>query len=94
MCKQNKETEKLLRQEMEDLIADLRSLPRHSTVRKINELVKRTRMCKVHCRIVSHLRAQFGWFGKVSPVLTVFVLGCDGSWSFSCIRRRSSRRSC
>ena len=37
---------------------DLKNLPRNSAVRKINELVKRVRMCKVHAYIISHLKEQ------------------------------------
>jgi len=50
--------------ESADLLSDLRSLPRHSATRKINEFVKRTRRLKVHLLIIQYLRAQFGWFGK------------------------------
>lgn len=60
----NKETESLLKLEEADLIADLRSLPRNSAVRKVNELVKRARMAKVHAYLCAHLAGQFGWFGK------------------------------
>ena len=55
---------KLLDAEQHDLLADLRALPRNSTVRKVNELVKRARMAKVHAHILNHLRNQFGMFGK------------------------------
>jgi hypothetical protein len=58
------EMAKLLKAEQDDLLADLRALPRNSTVRKINELVKRARMAKVHAHIINHLRNQFGMFGK------------------------------
>jgi len=58
-CKDNS---KLLEIERDDLLSDLRSLPRQSTIRKVNELVKRARMAKVHAFIISHLRDQFGWF--------------------------------
>jgi hypothetical protein len=51
---------KLLRVEQQDLLADLRALPRNSTVRKINELVKRARMAKVHAHLLNHLRSKFG----------------------------------
>jgi GTPase SAR1 family protein len=61
---QNTENAALFEAEMNDLLADLRSLPRNSAVRKVNELVKRARMAKVHAFIIEHLRAQFGWFGK------------------------------
>jgi len=47
-----------------DLLSDLRSLPRHSATRKINEFVKRTRRLKVHLLIIQHLHAQMGWLGK------------------------------
>lgn len=50
--------------EAQDLIADLKALPRHRVTRKINEFVKRTRQFKVHLMVVEHLRAQYGWTGK------------------------------
>jgi len=50
--------------EADDLLNDLRSLPRYCATRKINEFVKRVRQVKVHCFIVEHFRKQFGWFGK------------------------------
>jgi hypothetical protein len=53
---QNTECATLLEAEQSDLLADLRSLPRNSTVRKINELVKRARMARVHAFIITHLR--------------------------------------
>lgn len=61
-----KETDnaQLLRAEQQDLLADLRALPRNSTVRKINELVKRARMAKVHAHLLNHMRGKFGMFGK------------------------------
>lgn len=37
----------LFKAEADDLLTDLRSLPRHSAVRKINEIVKRSRLAKV-----------------------------------------------
>lgn len=42
--------------ERNDLLGDLRSLPQHSAVRKINELVKRARLARVHALLVNHLR--------------------------------------
>lgn len=55
---------KLFEIERADLIADLKSLPRHSSIRKVNEFVKRARRAKTHALICEHLRSQFGWFGK------------------------------
>jgi len=61
---QHTDNAELFEAEERDLLADLRSLPRNSAVRKVNELVKRARMLKVHCYIIDHLRNQFGIFGK------------------------------
>lgn len=55
--------EKLFEVEKADLIGDLKSLPRHSAIRKVNEFVKRARRAKTHALICEHLRGQFGWFG-------------------------------
>mmetsp|Transcript_32686 Transcript_32686/g.47978 ORF Transcript_32686/g.47978 Transcript_32686/m.47978 type:complete len:579 (+) Transcript_32686:100-1836(+) len=55
----------LFESEMEDLIADVKSVPRNGVLRKLNELVKRTRMAKVHAYIIGHLRDQMpGLIGK------------------------------
>lgn len=58
------ENEQLIKAEMSDLVADLRSLPRNSAIRKVNELMKRGKRAKVHMLIINHLRNQFGFFGK------------------------------
>jgi hypothetical protein len=50
---------------------DLRDLPRNSAVRKINELVKRVRICKVHAYIISHLKVFI--FGRFCSVLLLFI---------------------
>lgn len=48
----------LFESEMQDLIDDVKSVPRNGLLRKLNELVKRTRLAKVHAYIISHLREQ------------------------------------
>lgn len=48
----------LLAHEEADLLAELAALPRNAIIRKINDVVKRARLAKVHAYIVSHLRAQ------------------------------------
>ncbi|KAJ3085252.1 hypothetical protein HK102_000172 [Quaeritorhiza haematococci] len=64
---QNRDCEALLKAEQHDLLEDLRSLPKNAAVRKINEIVKRTRMAKVHALIIAHLKQEMpGWFGKSS----------------------------
>lgn len=52
----------LFEMEENDLMRDLRSLPRNSAVRKINELVKRVRLCKVHAYIIGYLKEQMPMF--------------------------------
>jgi EH domain-containing protein 3/EH domain-containing protein 1 len=50
---------------MGDLLSDMKDLPRNATVRKVNEIVKRARMAKVHAYIISHLKQQMpSMFGK------------------------------
>jgi hypothetical protein len=40
------ENEKLFKEEMRDLLDELGQLPRVSTQRKVNELIKRTKLCR------------------------------------------------
>ena len=48
--------------EQADLMRDLKDLARNSAVRKINELVKRVRMGRVHAYIIGYLRDQMPMF--------------------------------
>jgi len=48
----------LFEAEANDLVEDLRTLPRNSAIRKVNELVKRTRLAKVHALLIGHLKDQ------------------------------------
>ncbi|XP_050404639.1 EH domain-containing protein 3 isoform X2 [Patella vulgata] len=48
-----------------DLFKDLQRLPSHSALRKLNDLVKRARLAKVHAYIISHLKKEMpSVFGK------------------------------
>lgn len=62
---QNMDLERFFKMEQADLLRDLHELPRNAAVRKVNELVKRARMAKVHALIISHLKAQMPFFGQV-----------------------------
>jgi EH domain-containing protein 1 len=53
----NKDNAILFEEEENDLMSDLRILPRNSAVRKINELVKRIRKVKVLAYLTGYLRA-------------------------------------
>jgi len=55
---QNTDNTKLFDLERNDLLKDLMNLPRNAAVRKVNELVKRARLAKVHALLISHLRDQ------------------------------------
>ncbi|KAF9190589.1 hypothetical protein BGZ51_008440 [Haplosporangium sp. Z 767] len=57
----------LLDAEQADLLKDLRSLPRNAAIRKVNEIVKRARLAKVHAYIIGHLKKEMpAVFGKKS----------------------------
>mmetsp|Transcript_7681 Transcript_7681/g.12840 ORF Transcript_7681/g.12840 Transcript_7681/m.12840 type:complete len:579 (+) Transcript_7681:118-1854(+) len=52
------ENAELFEMEERDLMNDLRNLPRNSAIRKINELVKRVRLAKVHAYLIGYLKSQ------------------------------------
>ena len=54
----------LLQAEQADLMRDIRELPRHATVQRISELVKRIRLCKVHSYLIGHVKQKLPTFGK------------------------------
>lgn len=63
----NTDNAKLFQAEQADLLRDLRNLPSNSTVRKVNELVKRARLAKVHAIIIASLKKEMpAVFGKNS----------------------------
>ncbi|KEH33921.1 EH domain-containing protein 1 [Medicago truncatula] len=48
----------LFEREQEDLLTDLKDIPKKACDRKINEFVKRARAAKIHAYIISHLKKQ------------------------------------
>ncbi|RHZ53023.1 hypothetical protein Glove_452g11 [Diversispora epigaea] len=57
----------LIEAEQKDLLNSFRDLPRNATIRKVNEIVKRARLAKVHAFIIGHLRKEMpALFGKIS----------------------------
>jgi len=60
-CVANRE---LFEAEQEDLFNDLQGLPRFATVRRLNDLIKRARLAKVHALIISHLKSKMPMMGK------------------------------
>lgn len=58
---------RLFEAEEQDLFNDLQSLPRNAALRKLNDLIKRARLAKVHAYIISALRKEMpSVFGKDS----------------------------
>ena len=56
---------KLFELEESDLFHDLQSLPRSAALRKLNDLIRRARLAKVHAYIISELKEQMpSMFGK------------------------------
>merc|ERR1712142_1251111 len=64
---------RLFEAEEQDLFADLQSLPRNAALRKLNDLIKRARLAKVHAYIISALRkdmpSMFGKEGKKKELI-------------------------
>ncbi|XP_045470249.1 EH domain-containing protein 1-like isoform X3 [Harmonia axyridis] len=55
----------LFEDETQDLFKDLQCLPRNSALRKLNDLIKRARLAKVHAYIISELKKEMpNIFGK------------------------------
>merc|ERR1712128_283092 len=58
---------RLFEAEEQDLFSDLQSLPRNAALRKLNDLIKRARLAKVHAYIIAELKSQMpAVFGKDS----------------------------
>lgn len=48
----------LFEKEQDDLLADLKNIPKKACDRRINEFVKRARAAKIHAYIISHLKKE------------------------------------
>ncbi|CAB1331138.1 unnamed protein product, partial [Coregonus sp. 'balchen'] len=62
---QNTENRRLFEAETKDLFKDIQGLPRNAALRKLNDLIKRARLAKVHAYIISYLKKEMpSLFGK------------------------------
>ncbi|XP_021927008.1 EH domain-containing protein 1-like isoform X2 [Zootermopsis nevadensis] len=62
---QNDINRRLFEDEEQDLFRDIQSLPKNSVLRKLNDLIKRTRLAKAHAYIISSLFKEMpAMFGK------------------------------
>ncbi|KAL1514117.1 hypothetical protein ABEB36_003431 [Hypothenemus hampei] len=53
-------------EETQDLFMDFQSLPKNSTLRKLNDLIKRARVAKVHALLITELKKKMPIFWKRS----------------------------
>ncbi|NXD89230.1 EHD4 protein, partial [Chaetorhynchus papuensis] len=61
----NTDNRRLFEAEAQDLFKDIQSLPQKAAVRKLNDLIKRARLAKVHAYIISYLKKEMpSVFGK------------------------------
>jgi len=61
----NDDNRKLFEAEEEDLFKDIQQVPRGAIVRKLNDLIKRSRLAKTHAYIIAHLKNEMpAVFGK------------------------------
>ncbi|KAM6965043.1 EH domain-containing protein 3 [Aplochiton taeniatus] len=64
---------RLFEAEEQDLFKDIQSLPRNAALRKLNDLIKRARLAKVHAYIISALKREmptvFGKEGKKKELI-------------------------
>ncbi|KAJ0009204.1 hypothetical protein NQD34_016619 [Periophthalmus magnuspinnatus] len=62
---QNTENRRLFEAETQDLFRDIQGLPRNAALRKLNDLIKRARLAKVHAYIISYLKKEMpSLFGR------------------------------
>uniref|UniRef100_A0A6B2L264 EH domain-containing protein n=1 Tax=Arcella intermedia TaxID=1963864 RepID=A0A6B2L264_9EUKA len=67
----NMDNEKLFKAEQQDLLDDLNLLPRNSTIRKVNELVKRARNLRAHMYVLDHVKKLMPTFGREKKQIQV-----------------------
>merc|ERR1712039_436864 len=61
----NDDQRRLFESEENDLYTHLAQLPRSAAIRKLNDLIKRARLAKVHAYILDHLKKKMpSMFGK------------------------------
>ena len=63
---QHSANRELFEVEQDDLFDDLQNLPKFATVRRLNDLIKRARLVKVHALIINYLKKQMPMIGKDS----------------------------
>ncbi|KAL6975252.1 EH domain-containing protein 1 [Sarracenia purpurea var. burkii] len=63
----------LFEKEQEDLLSDLKDIPKKACDRRINEFVKRARAAKIHSYIISHLKEEMPFMmGKAKAQQRLF----------------------
>lgn len=57
---------RLFEDESQDLFKDIQNLPKNAALRKLNDLIKRARLAKVHAYIIAEIKKEMPVFGKES----------------------------
>jgi EH domain-containing protein 1 len=84
--KEGRDNVQLLNREKSDLMSELNLLPRQAAVRRINELIKRSRSVKVHAYIIHYLRKQMPYLLGRSDVQRQLIGRLDKEF-LACARR-------
>ncbi|KAK0600137.1 hypothetical protein LWI29_012010 [Acer saccharum] len=76
----------LFEREQEDLLSDLKDIPKKACDRRINEFVKRARAAKIHAYIISHLKKEMpAMIGKAK--IQVYNRDSSTTWQMNSERR-------
>lgn len=79
----------LFRKERDDLLFDLECLPRDSVMRKINNLITRARLCKVHTLVLNHIKATLPSSKKKADAAQAEIFA-DLDGTFAAVARANS----
>lgn len=82
----NRENARLMELEEQDLLADLRTLPKNIAIRKVNEVIKRARRVQIHVHIILKMKSQFGMTGKEKSLKKMLAIDKKNEGLFKVFR--------
>eukprot|EP00929_Paragymnodinium_shiwhaense_P112137 TRINITY_DN80390_c0_g1_i1.p1 TRINITY_DN80390_c0_g1~~TRINITY_DN80390_c0_g1_i1.p1 ORF type:complete len:633 (+),score=155.93 TRINITY_DN80390_c0_g1_i1:210-2108(+) len=83
----NENLRELFEQEENDLYTKLAQLPRTATVRKVNDLIKRARLAKVHAILMDHLYNQMPTFFGHAKEQARMIMGLQAIYHEIAVQR-------
>ncbi|KAJ1673314.1 hypothetical protein EV182_005480, partial [Spiromyces aspiralis] len=75
------EARELFDREQRDLLVDMRLIPKNAAIRRLNEIVKRTRQAMVHAYICGYIRSQLPTFGSKEKKLKSIMDDLDAHFT-------------